>query len=311
MTVKNLSDEDSSSSVVQLKVNGPIDVNLILINVIEQIGRNFNQINAVSSGFTDLDGMTQGLHAGELIVVASRPGMGKTTFALNLVESALQNSAKAVVIYSPVMPAKSLVMRMLSSIGTIDQTKLRHARLEDDDWPKLTSAVNLLKDCKLSIDDDSGISLAKIRSRTRQLVEEHGDIGLIVVDNLKMVQLDGNDRGCRSHEPAEIVCGLKALAQEFECPVVVTSGICRDLEKRQNKRPQRYDLSDSSAIEQVADVILFVYRDEIYNRRSKDKGVAEIIVAKQRLGYTGTIRLSFEDKYASFENLTLKSTLVS
>jgi replicative DNA helicase len=303
MSEKDSANMNSSSSASRLADTGPVDVNCILRDVIDQVDRLFNDISGVSTGFTDLDGMTQGLHEGELIVVAGRPSMGKTTFALNLVENALQHSEKAVVVYSPVMPAKSLVIRMLSSIGKIDQSKLRNGRLEDDDWPKLTSAVNQLKDRKLSIDDDSGISLEKIRSRTRQLVEEYGAIGLIVVDDLKRVQLCGNDLGCRSHEVAEIVFGLKSLAQEFECSVVVTSGICRDLEKRQNKRPQCYDLSDSSTIEQVADVILLVYRDEIYNRRSKDKGVTEIIVAKQRLGYTGTVRLSFEEKYAHFENL--------
>lgn len=311
MSSKNAVNNESSSSAVGLVGTGPVDVSFILRDAIEQVDRLWNGVNGVPTGFTGLDLMTHGLHTGELIVVAGRPSMEQTTFVLNLVESVLQHSENAVVLYSPVMRAKALVLRMLSSIGSIDHHKLRDGRLEDDDWPKLVSAVDMLEDRKLFIDDDTGISLEGIRSRTRQLVQKNGDLGLIVVDELKMVQLDGNDRGCRSHEVDEIVYGLKALAQEFECPVVVTSNLDRNLENRKNKRPRCFDLSDSTAIEQVADLILFVYRDELYNPRTKDKGVAEIIIGKQRFGDIGTVRLSFKRKYSRFENLSLESNLVS
>lgn len=302
MSTHGSANMDSSSSQVSQAGNGPLDVNRIILDVIDRIDRGYNEVMGISTGFANLDQLIHGLHDGELIVVASRPGMGKTAFVMSLVESALQHSEKAVLVYSPESPASSLIYLMLSSIGKIETWCLRSAYVTDDDWPKLTSAVNKLKDRKLSIDDDPSITLEKIRARTRQLVKERGELGLIVVDNLQMIQLDGNDRGGRSHQIAEIVCGLKALAREFKCPVVVTSHVDRNLEKRQYKRPRCFDLSDSSAIEQVADVILFIYRDEVYDWRSKYKGVAEIIVAKQRLGYTGVTRLAFVGKYSRFED---------
>lgn len=303
MSEKNSENKDDLSSPAWITDNGPVAINVILRDAIDHIDRLWNEVMGISTGFTDLDEMTQGLHAGELIVVASRPCLGKSIFVKNLVERALQNSEKAVVVYSPEMPANAFVFRMLSSIGSIDLFKLSYAQMGDDDWPKLTSAFEMLMNRKLSIDEDTGISLEKIRSRSRQFVQEHGDIGLIVVDSLQMIQLDSNDRGCRADEVAEIVRGLKALARELKCPVVVTSHVDNNLEKRHNKRPMCFDLSDSSAIEQGADVILFVYRDEVYNPRTKDKGIAEIIIGKQRLGKAGRVRLAFKGKFARFENL--------
>lgn len=218
MSSKNAVNNESSSSAVGLVGTGPVDVSFILRDAIEQVDRLWNGVNGVPTGFTGLDLMTHGLHTGELIVVAGRPSMEQTTFVLNLVESVLQHSENAVVLYSPVMRAKALVLRMLSSIGSIDHHKLRDGRLEDDDWPKLVSAVDMLEDRKLFIDDDTGISLEGIRSRTRQLVQKNGDLGLIVVDELKMVQLDGNDRGCRSHEVDEIVYGSKHWPRNSNAP---------------------------------------------------------------------------------------------
>lgn len=302
MSENDSENKNSSSSPLWNEGLGPLDVNCLLREAIDIIDRNFNVDKGIYSGFTALDAITQGLHAGELTVVGSRPSIGKTTFVLNIVESVLQNSEKNVVVYSPEIPAPELLFKILSSMGRIDQMKLRDGRLEDDDWPKLTSAVNMLKDRKLSIDDDYSISLEKIRSRTHRLVQERGELGLIVVDNLQMIQVDGNKLGCRSNENAEILCGLKALAREFKCPIVVTSHLNRNLENRQQKRPRCSDLADSGSIEQMADVILFIYRDELYQPRTKHKGVAEIIIGKHRFGHLGTVRLDFVGKYSRFEN---------
>lgn len=302
MSEINSANKDSSSSPVWQPGHGPLDVNCLIMEAIDIIDRKFNWVRGLSTGFNDLDEITHGLRAGELIVVAGRPSIGKTTFVINLVESALQHSEKAVVIYSPETPAPKLVNKMLSSMGRIDQLKLNQGWLEDDDWPKLTSAVNMLKDSKLSIDDDSSISLEKIRLRTRSLVQKNGEIGLIVVDNLQMIKPDGYERACRSNDNAEILCGLKDLAREFECPIVVTSHLNRNLESRQQKRPRCSDLVDSGSIEQMADLIMFVYRDEVYHQRSKYKGLAEIIIGKHRYGYVGTALLGFVGKYSRFEN---------
>ena len=229
--------------------------------------------------------------------------MGKTTFAMNLVENAVLRSDKAILVFSLEMPADSIVIRMLASLGRIDQTKVRTGKLSDDDWPRLTSAVNLLNDRKLFIDDTAGISPSEMRARTRRLAREHGEIGMIMVDYLQLMQIPGSSGDNRTNEISEISRSLKGLAKEFNCPVVALSQLNRSLEQRPNKRPVNSDLRESGAIEQDADIIMFVYRDEVYHPETEYKGVAEIIIGKQRNGPIGTTRLAFLGKYSRFENL--------
>ncbi len=288
------------------KSGGPIGVNDILTKAIDRIDTLFNSsdaITGVSTGFADLDEKTSGLQPADLIIVAGRPSMGKTTFAMNLVENAVLRTDKAVLVFSLEMPADSIVLRMLSSLGRIDQTKVRSGKLDDDDWPRLTSAVNLLNDRKLFIDDTAGISPSEMRARTRRLVREHGDLALIMVDYLQLMQIGGSSGENRTNEISEISRSLKGLAKEFNCPVVALSQLNRSLEQRPNKRPVNSDLRESGAIEQDADVIMFVYRDEVYHPETEYKGVAEIIIGKQRNGPIGTTRLAFIGKYTRFENL--------
>ena len=288
------------------KSGGPVFVNDLLTKTIDRIDTLFNSsggITGITTGFTDLDEKTSGLQPADLIIVAGRPSMGKTTFAMNLVESAVLRSDKAVLVYSLEMPGDSLIMRMLSSLGRIDQTKVRAGRLDDDDWPRLTSAVNLLKDRKLFIDDTAGISPSEMRARTRRLVREHGDLALIMVDYLQLMQLGGKGGENRTNEISEISRSLKGLAKEFNCPVVALSQLNRSLEQRPNKRPVNSDLRESGAIEQDADVIMFVYRDEVYNPETEYKGIAEIIIGKQRNGPIGAVKLAFLGKYTRFDNL--------
>ena len=288
------------------KTGGPVGLNDLLTNVINTIDTLFNSdeaITGISTGFSDLDEKTSGLQPSDLIIVAGRPSMGKTTFAMNLVENALMRSDKVILVYSLEMPAESLVMRMLSSLGRIDQTKVRSGRLDEDDWPRLTSAVNLLQERKLFIDDSAGISPSDMRARTRRLAREHGDIGLIMVDYLQLMQLGGSGSDNRTNEISEISRSLKALAKEFNCPVVALSQLNRSLEQRPNKRPINSDLRESGAIEQDADVIMFVYRDEVYHPETEYKGVAEVIIGKQRNGPIGTVRLAFQGKFTRFDNL--------
>ncbi len=288
------------------KVGGPIGVNDLLTKAIDRIDTLFNSdgaITGLSTGFTDLDEMTSGLQPADLVIVAGRPSMGKTTFAMNLVENAVLRSDKGVLVFSLEMPGESLMMRMLSSLGRIDQTKVRSGRLDDDDWPRLTSAVNLLNDRKLFIDDTAGLSPMEMRARARRVVREHGDLALIMIDYLQLMRIGGGGAENRTNEISEISRSLKALAKEFNTPVVALSQLNRSLEQRPNKRPINSDLRESGAIEQDADVIMFVYRDEVYNPDTQDKGMAEIIIGKQRNGPIGTTRLAFLGKYTRFENL--------
>ena len=288
------------------KTGGPVGINDILVKAIDRIDELFNNgdaITGLSTGFDDLDNLTSGLQPADMIIVAGRPSMGKTTFAMNLVENALMRSDKAILVYSLEMPSESIVIRMLASLGRIDQTKVRAGQLDDDDWPRLTSAVNLLNDRKLFIDDTAGISPSEMRARTRRLAREHGEIGLIMVDYLQLMQIPGSSGDSRVTESSEISRSLKGLAKEFNCPVIALSQLNRGLEQRPNKRPINSDLRESGAIEQDADIILFVYRDEVYHPETEYKGVAEIIIGKQRNGPLGTARLAFLGKYSRFENL--------
>ncbi|MFD3299642.1 replicative DNA helicase [Aquipseudomonas alcaligenes] len=288
------------------KAGGPVGINEILVKTIDRIDELFNTnegLTGISTGFTDLDGMTSGLQPADLVIVAGRPSMGKTTFAMNLVENAVLRSDKVILVFSLEMPSDSIVMRMLSSLGRIDQTKVRSGKLDDDDWPRLTSAVNLLNERKLFIDDTAGISPTEMRARARRLAREHGEIGMIMVDYLQLMRIPGSSGDNRTNEISEISRSLKALAKEFNCPVIALSQLNRSLEQRPNKRPVNSDLRESGAIEQDADIIMFVYRDEVYHPETEYKGVAEIIIGKQRNGPIGTCRLAFIGKYTRFDNL--------
>ncbi|WP_369602768.1 replicative DNA helicase [Hahella sp. SMD15-11] len=285
---------------------GPEKVAPVLVKTLEKIQQLYEQeasITGVTTGFKDLDDMTAGMQPSDLIIVAGRPSMGKTTFAMNLVENALMKTGLPTLVFSMEMPADSIVMRMLSSLGRIDQTKVRTGKLDDEDWPRLTSAINLLKDKPLYIDDTPALSPTEMRSRARRVAREHGGkLGLIMVDYLQLMRVPGNNEG-RTAEISEISRSLKALAKELDCPVVALSQLNRSLEQRPNKRPVNSDLRESGAIEQDADVIIFIYRDEVYHEDSPDKGIAEIIIGKQRNGPIGTVRLAFQGRYTRFEDL--------
>ncbi|MEO5703207.1 MAG: replicative DNA helicase [Gammaproteobacteria bacterium] len=259
-----------------------------------------NPLTGISTGFTDLDEMTSGLQNSDVIIVAGRPSMGKTSFAMNIAEHAAIKGKFPVAIFSMEMSAEQLAMRMMSSLGRIDQQKVRTGKLDDDDWPRLTSAVGLLAEASLYIDDTPALSPVELRARARRLKREHG-LGLIVIDYLQLMQVGGNKEN-RTNEISEISRSLKALAKELSVPVIVLSQLNRNLEQRPNKRPVMSDLRESGGIEQDADIILFIYRDEVYNEDSPDKGSAEIIIAKQRNGPIGNTRLTFLGQYTRFEN---------
>lgn len=274
------------------------------VDKIDELYHKEGAITGLSTGFTDLDEMTSGLQSSDLVIVAGRPSMGKTTFAMNMVENAVMITDLPVVVFSLEMPSEQLMMRMLSSLGRIDQTRMRSGQLLPEDWDKLMSAVKMLKDRKLFIDDTAGISPTEMRSRVRRIAREHGEgkIGLIMIDYLQLMQIPGSSEG-RTNEISEISRSLKSIAKEMECPVVALSQLNRSLENRPNKRPVNSDLRESGAIEQDADIIAFVYRDEVYNEDTPYKGIAEIIIGKQRNGPIGTCRLSFVGKYTRFEDL--------
>jgi len=269
---------------------------------IDELSKMDSDIIGISSGFTDLDKKTKGFKGGELIIVAARPAMGKTTFAMNLVEEAILNQDKAVIVFSLEMPAEQLLNRSFASLGRIDLGRVITGKLSDEDYPKLVKSVNLLKDKKLFIDDTAGLSPSEMRSRARRLVREHGDVGMIMIDYLQLMSIKGFTEG-RTNEISEISRSLKALAKEFDCPVIALSQLNRSLEQRPNKRPISSDLRESGAIEQDADLIMFIYRDEVYNEDSPDKGTGEIIIGKQRNGEIGTVRLSFQGQYSKFSDL--------
>ncbi|PID37619.1 MAG: replicative DNA helicase [Pseudomonadales bacterium] len=286
------------------KQSGPVPVTSVLPNVIEQIQdlkSNPDGMIGLATNFTELNNKTQGLQSGNLVIVAARPSMGKTTFAMNLAESVLFQHDLPVVMFSIEMPAESIVTRLLSSWGAINQTRLRSGQLHEDEWAKLMSSVQYLQTKKLFIDDSSSLTPTEARSRCRRIAKDHGQIGLVVVDYLQLMSVPGSDN--RVGEISEISRSLKALARELECPVVALSQLNRSLENRPNKRPIMSDLRESGAIEQDADLIMFIYRDEVYNENSDVKGQGEIIIGKQRNGPIGTVRLAFEGQFTRFTNL--------
>jgi replicative DNA helicase len=264
---------------------------------------NPSEVTGVPTGYSDLDTKTSGLQPGDLIIVAGRPSMGKTAFSLNIAENVALDSNLPVAVFSMEMGATQLVMRMLGSVGRLDQHKLRTGRITDDDWPRLTHALGSLNEAKLFIDESPGLTAMEVRARARRLARqcEGGQLGLIVLDYLQL--MSGNGRGeNRATEISDISRSLKSLAKELHVPVVALSQLNRSLEQRPNKRPVMSDLRESGAIEQDADVILFIYRDEVYNPDTPDKGTAEIIIGKQRNGPIGTVRLTFLGEYTRFEN---------
>lgn len=271
------------------------------VDKIETLYEQDGDITGASTGFTDLDEKTSGLQPADLIIVAGRPSMGKTTIAMNMAENVALKSGMPVAVFSMEMPGEALAMRMMSSLGRIDQHKVRTGKLDDDDWPRLTSAINLLAETKLFIDDTPALTPTEVRSRARRLTREHGQLGLIVLDYLQLMQSPSSGDN-RVQQISDISRGLKALAKELNVPVIALSQLNRNLEQRPNKRPVMSDLRESGAIEQDADLIIFVYRDEVYNEDSPDKGIAEVIIGKQRNGPLGTVRLTFLGQYTRFEN---------
>jgi len=283
---------------------GFMPIRSLLAKAVDRIEIMFGQegsITGASTGFTELDRLTSGLQPADLIIVAGRPSMGKTTIAMNMAENVAIKSGQPVAVFSMEMPGDSLAMRMMSSLGRIDQHKVRTGKLEDDDWPRLTSAMSLLAETKLFIDDTPALSPTEVRSRARRLTREHGQLGLIVLDYLQLMQSPSSGDN-RVQQISDISRSLKALAKELNVPVVALSQLNRNLEQRPNKRPVMSDLRESGAIEQDADLIIFVYRDEVYNEDSPDKGIAEIIIGKQRNGPLGIVRLTFLGQYTRFEN---------
>jgi len=259
----------------------------------------------VSTGFMDLDEKTSGMQPSDLIIIAGRPSMGKTSLAMNIAENAAVGHKVPVAVFSMEMPGSQLAMRMMSSLGRINAHRMRTGKLNDDDWPRLTSSVSLLNEAPIFIDDTPGLTALDIRSRARRIKREHG-LGMIVIDYLQLMTGGGEEN--RATEISNMTRSLKGLAKELNVPVIALSQLNRSVETRTDKRPVMSDLRESGAIEQDADVILFVYRDEVYREDSPDKGIAEIIIGKQRNGPIGTVRLTFLGEYTKFENYSSGSS---
>lgn len=276
----------------------------LVVGAIERIDELFNNktaITGLSTGLDKLDEMTSGLQRGDLVIVAARPSMGKTSFAMNIAEHAAIHEKKRVAVFSMEMPDEQLVMRLLSSNARIDQSRIRNGQLQTEDWPRLTAGANMLSQAPIFIDDEGGLSPNEVRARCRRLKRD-GGLGLIVVDYLQLMTVPGNKEG-RTSEISEISRSMKSLAKELEVPVIALSQLNRNLEQRPDKRPVMSDLRESGGIEQDADVIMFIYRDEVYNKNTENPGTAEIIIGKQRNGPIGTVPAAFHGQYTRFENL--------
>jgi replicative DNA helicase len=289
---------------------GFLEMPNLLKEVVERIDMlysrdNPDEVTGVPTGFTDLDARTSGLQPGDLVIVAGRPSMGKTAFSMNIAEHVAVETHLPVAVFSMEMGGAQLVMRMLGSVGRLDQHVLRTGKLGDEDWQKLTFAIGKLSEAPMYIDETPALTALEVRARARRLARQHGGkLGLIVLDYLQL--MSGSGRGDnRSSELGEISRGLKGLAKELQVPVIALSQLSRSVEQRPNKRPMMSDLRESGAIEQDADIIIFMYRDEYYNADSPDKGLAEAIIGKHRNGPTGTVRLAFVGHYAKFENAAL------
>ena len=275
-----------------------------LLDRVEEMSQNPNDITGVPTGFFDLDRMTSGMQAGDLIVLAARPSMGKTALAINIAEHVALQEDLPVAVFSMEMGASQLAIRIVGSIGRIDQGRLRTGKLIDDEWPRLSDAIERLKTVSLSIDETPGLTTSELRASARRLARSCGKLGLVVVDYLQLMSGSGGGDGeNRATELGEISRGLKMLAKELQCPVIALSQLNRGVEQRTDKRPMMSDLRESGAIEQDADVIMFIYRDDYYNKDSKEPGVAEIIIGKHRNGPTGTVKLAFLKPITRFESL--------
>jgi len=289
------------------------EIRPLLTQVVERIEFLYNRDNpsdvtGIATGFTDLDRMTSGLQEGDLVVIAGRPSMGKTSLALNIAEHIALVLKMPVAIFSMEMGATQLAMRLMGSVGRLDQQKIRTGRLTNDDWERLSGALGKLNDAPIHIDETPAMNALEVRARARRLARQYGGkLGAIIVDYLQLMQAvsDGENRAT---EISEISRSMKALAKELKVPVLALSQLNRSLEQRPNKRPVMSDLRESGAIEQDADVILFIYRDEVYNEETQDKGVAEIIISKQRNGPIGMVRLAFLGENTRFENLATAGT---
>jgi len=287
---------------------GFVEIKPLLAHVVERIDELFardstNDVTGVPTGMLDLDRMTSGLQEGDLIIVAGRPSMGKTAFSVNIGENVAIESGLPVAIFSMEMGGTQLAMRMLGSVGRIDQQRLKTGRLKDEDWPKLTSAIQKMNDAPIFIDETPALSSVELRSRARRLARKCGKLGLIIVDYLQLMSANAPGEN-RATEISEISRNLKSLAKELNCPVIALSQLNRSLEQRPNRRPVMSDLRESAPIEQDADLILFIYRDEVYNPDSPDKGTAEIIIGKQRNGPIGQVRMTFLGQFTKFDNYT-------
>ena len=270
------------------------------VDRIDVLHQSDGDITGISTGYTEFDKLTAGLQAGDLVIVAGRPSMGKTTLAVNIAENAAIGAKVPTAIFSMEMPAQQLAFRMISSLGRVDQTHLRTGRFPDEDWSRINTAVQLMSDAPLFIDDTPGLSPTEIRARARRLQREHG-LGLIVVDYLQLMQVPGNKEN-RATEISEISRSLKGLAKELALPIIALSQLNRSVEQRTDKRPVMSDLRESGAIEQDADMIIFIYREEVYNQDTPRKGIADIAIAKQRNGPIGDFPLTFVGRYTKFEN---------
>lgn len=292
---------------------GPQAIAEVLARTVDRIDTIFHSktpITGIASGFSDFDKLTAGLQQSDLVVIAGRPSMGKTTFAMNIAEHAVMKSEGVVLVFSMEMPADLLAMRMLSSLGHIDHQRLRTGQLDDDDWPRIMSAVSMISSKKLLIDDSAALSPFEIRARARRIAREYGGIHLVVIDYLQLMRVPGHNEH-RAAEISEISRSLKALARELNVPIIALSQLNRGLEQRPDKRPVMSDLRESGAIEQDADLIAFIYRDEVYNKESNDKGTAEIIISKQRNGPIGTLRLTFRGQYSRFDDYSAESRVIA
>ncbi len=267
---------------------------------IEELSKSDGTITGQATGYTELDSMTSGFHGGDLVIVAGRPAMGKTTFSMNIAEY-MALKKKVVAIFSMEMPAEQLMLRMFASNGRIPLTGIRTGKISQEDWPRLGTSVQTFAQTKLFIDDSAALSPTEIRAKTRRLAREQGGLDLIVIDYLQLMQ-SGAKADNRAAEISAISRSLKGLAKELDCPIIALSQLNRSLEQRPNKRPIMSDLRESGAIEQDADIIIFIYRDSVYNEKSPDENIAEIIIGKQRNGPIGTVRLTFLGQYTRFDN---------
>jgi replicative DNA helicase len=283
--------------------SGFVALNQVLgptIDLLDKRHQNQGELTGVSTGFRELDKMTAGLQPGDLIVVAGRPSMGKTTFAINIAENAAIGSNTHVAVFSMEMSREQLALRMISSLGRVNQSHLRTGLFGDQEWSCINSAISLMKNAPIFIDDTGALTPTEIRARARRLKREHG-LGLIVIDYLQLMTVHGNKEN-RATEISEISRSLKALAKELAVPVIALSQLNRSVEQRQDKKPVMSDLRESGAIEQDADLIMMIYRDEVYDQNTTRKGIADIIIAKQRNGPIGDVQLTFLGEFTKFEN---------